>query len=355
MPELFKLLKEWQPEVLIVDEAHKCKSIESKRTKFVIELADKAQHKLILTGTPILNSGMDIWAQYRVLDGGETFDRNFYAFRARWFEDKNAGMPSHKHFPDWRPRPGTYAAFNDLIYRKATRVLKKDCLDLPPLVRQRLEVELAPDQARMVREMERDFVTYLKDKACVAQIALTKGLRLQQMVSGFFVDEQGEEHTYKKNPRMDALGELLADVAPAHKVIVWTNFRASYEPILELCKKLKLPAVSLYGGMTDKRRQESIDNFQTEKDVRVMVANPAAGGVGVTLTAASYMVYYSRGFHLEHDLQSEARCHRGGSEIFERITRIDIVAEGTIDEVILDALARKESLANNILRLRELL
>jgi SNF2 family DNA or RNA helicase len=105
--------------------------------------------------------------------------------------------------------------------------------------------------------------------------------------------------------------------------------------------------------MTDKARQEAIDSFQNDPSVRVMIANPAAGGVGVTLTAASYMIYYSRDFSLENDLQSEARCHRGGSEAHEKITRIDIVAPGTIDEVILEALERKENLATKILAIRE--
>jgi len=355
MPKLFALLKKWNPEVMIVDESQRVKDIKAKRTKLTIELADSASYKMILTGTPILNSAMDIWAQFRVMDGGDTFDRNFYAFRARYFIDKNAGMTGLKKFPDWRPIPGLEKIFNDMIYRKATRVLKKDCLDLPPIVRQRADVELSSEQLRMYQSMKNDYVAYLNDKACVASIALTKGLRLQQMVSGFWVDEDGGEHGFKENPRLEALGELLADIGHTSKVIVWTNFRHSYKPILELCEKLKLCAVSLYGGMTDKLRQTSIDEFQGNPDVRVMVANPAAGGVGITLTAASYMIYYSRGFGLEHDLQSEARCHRGGSEIHDKITRIDIVATATIDEVILGALERKENLATDILKMRDLL
>lgn len=356
MIDLFRLFKTWRPEVLILDESQRVREFKSKRTKLAIELADVAQYKLILTGTPILNTPMDIWSQFRILDGGETFDKNFYAFRARYFIDKNAGMTGLKKFPDWRPLPGIEPYFNKLIYAKATRVLKKDCLDLPPLVKQRVEVELSPEQARMYKDMRDDYVAYLGDKACVASIALTKGLRLQQMVSGFWVDEEEEKpHAFKTNPRLDALRELLSDIAPDHKVIVWASFRHSYDDLLRVCADLGLGTACLYGGMTDKARQEGIDSFQTDTKTRVMIANPAAGGVGVTLTAASYMIYYSRNFSLEQDLQSEARCHRGGSEVFERITRIDIVAPGTIDEVILEALARKENMATQVLKLRELL
>ena len=356
MPDLFKLLKKWRPDVLILDESQRVKDMKSKRTKLCIELADIAEYKLILTGTPILNSAMDIWSQFRILDGGETFDKNFYAFRAKYFIDRNAGMPSHKHFPNWAPLPGIESVFHKKIYAKATRVLKKDCLDLPPLVRQQVEVELSDEQKRMYKDMKEDFIAYLGDKACVASIALTKGLRLQQMVSGFWVDEEGKkEHEFKKNPRLDALQELLTEITPNHKVIVWSSFRRNYTDITKLCDESGIKCVGLYGGLTDKIRQEAIDSFQTDPSVRVMIANPAAGGVGVTLTAASYMIYYSRSFHLEHDLQSEARCHRGGSEIHDKITRIDIVAPNTIDEIILGALSRKENLASGILKIKELL
>lgn len=355
MKGLFLLLKAWGPDVLILDESQRVKDFKAKRTKLCIELADNIPYKLILTGTPILNTAMDIWSQFRILDGGQTFDRNFYAFRAKYFYDKNANMPSQKHFPDWHPLPGISDKFNSLIYAKATRVLKKDCLDLPPVVRQRVEVDLSPEQVRMYVSMRDDYVAYMQDTACVASIALTKGLRLQQMVSGFWVSEQDDKpRSFKENPRLTTLKELLKEIITS-KIIVWAGFRHSYDDLIKVCKELSLGYVTLYGGMTDKGRQESIDSFQTDPKVRIMISNPSAGGVGVTLTAASYMIYYSRGFSLEHDLQSEARAHRGGSEIHQKITRIDIVTPGTIDEVILDALERKENLANKILQIKDML
>ena len=353
--KLYKMIEAWEPEVIIFDESHRLKNYKSKRTKLAIRLADKAQYKLLLTGTPILRDAMDVWSQFRILDGGSTFDKNFFAFRARYFVDKNSGMPSNKYFPDWRPIEGLADMFNRLIYRKAFRALKKDCLDLPPIVRKRIDVDMSTDQLRMYREMERNYITYLKEKACVASIALTKALRLQQIASGHFVDDAGEVHRYKSNPRLDALEEILEQVTSEHKVIVWSAFKENYETILGLCKKLGAPAVTLTGGMTDKQRQKAIDSFQEDEEIRVMVANQQAGGTGVNLTAASYMIYFTKGFGLEADLQSEARCHRGGSEVHESITRIDLVSPGTIDQVITEALARKENLATNILRLRELL
>jgi SNF2 family DNA or RNA helicase len=357
MADLFTCFVAWHPEILVLDESHRVKTHNAKRTKAMIKLADIGiRHTYTLTGTPILKDARDIWAQFRILDGGETFDKNYYAFQHRYFEDKNAAMKSfapQKYFPNWQPKEGIEAEFNRLMYQKAYRVTKAEALDLPPIVRKKVFVEMAPDQARMYKEMRDRYVTYLEEKACVASIALTKGLRLQQIACGFFVDDEGDAHKFKKNPRIDALRELLEDIVPSEKVIVWASFKESYKQILEVCEKIGIETRTLTGGMTDKTRQEAIDSFQNDPKVRVIIANQQAGGTGVNLTAASCMIYFSKNFSLECELQSEARCHRGGSEVHKSITRIDLVTPFTIDEVITEALARKENLANSILDIKD--
>jgi len=361
MEKLWRLLKLWGPEAIVFDESHKLKNYKTKRTKLATELADQAACKLILTGTPILNSPMDIWSQYRILDGGETFDRNFFAFRARYFVDRNAGMPKQKYFPDWRPIQGLGGILHAKIYKKAARVLKSECLDLPPLVRKRIEVEMSADQKKLYTDMAKSYIAYLNDKACVATIALTRGLRLQQIISGFFVDDEDNTHEFRSNQRLDTLIDLVEQLVDEHKIIIWASFKVNYTQIAAKLKALfeknrkTYEICQLTGGMTDKARQTSIDKFQEDHTHRVMIANQQAGGVGVNLTAASYALYYSRSFSLEADLQSEARNHRGGSQQHKSITRVDLVVKDTIDDVILGALARKENLANDILRLRELL
>ena len=92
-----------------------------------------------------------------------------------------------------------------------------------------------------------------------------------------------------------------------------------------------------------------MDRFRKDDSCRVMIANQGAGGAGINLVEASYSIYYSKGFSLEHDLQSEARNHRGGSEIHDKITRIDLVCPNTIDESINEALSNKQHVADRIL------
>jgi hypothetical protein len=91
----------------------------------VTKIADRAEYRYLLTGTPILNSPLDIFSQYRALDSGKTFGKSFFAFRAHYFYDKNANMPRHVHFPNWQIRPTSYDELNEKIYAKAMRVEKK--------------------------------------------------------------------------------------------------------------------------------------------------------------------------------------------------------------------------------------
>ena len=353
MKELLQALLKWKPEILVCDESQRLKNPSAKRTKYAALLADQTLHNYILSGTPILNSAMDIYGQYRVLDRGETFGRNFDRFRAQYFYDENAGMPAQKHFPKWVTRTGAVKEFNELIYKKAMRVTKLECLDLPPLVKVRVSVGLAKEQQRIYDEMKAEFIAYLQTgEAVVAQIAITKALRLQQIVSGYVKTDQGVEIPLSDNPRLEALEELLEDRAHSEKIIVWACFNENYAQIAKICQKLRLDYVELHGGVSSKDRQNNIDKFQLDPKCRIMIANAGAGGVGINLTASSCMIFYSRGFSLEHDLQAEARNHRGGSEIHDKVTRIDLVAEGTIDEIICNALANKMDLSTQILSLK---
>lgn len=356
MEELYTLLTHWKPEIIVCDESQRLKNPESKRAKLVAKLADIAEHRYILTGTPILNSPSDVYMQFRILDKGETFGKNFFSFRGRYFEDKNAAFKGkNTYFPKWEPRVSEFPVLQNKIKAKAIRILKKDCLDLPPLLKQEVSVEMSTDQMRMYEEMRKEFVTFLKEKegsgeprAVVAQLAVTKALRLQQIVSGFAKDELGVEHRLKC-PRMDVLSELLEELTPNHKVIVWAVFKENYRMIADACKSLGISYAELHGDLSASDKNEHINKFREDESCRVMIANQSAGGVGINLIEASYSIYYSKGFSLEHDLQSEARNYRGGSEVHEKITRIDLVSRGTIDELVLEALSKKQQVSDIIL------
>lgn len=339
-------------EVLVLDESHRCKNPSAERTKMMVKLSDKIKHKFLLTGTPVLNTPMDLWPQFRILDGGETFGKNFFAFRNEYFFDENAGKPAHVYWPAWKPRPGAEVRINELIYAKAMRAVKEDCLDLPPLVMQRIHVEMSREQAKHYANMKDDYLTLANGKAVTASIALTKLLRLQQIVSGFLSpDGEDDGIPFKDIPRVKALSELLEDYAAKAPVIVWCSFRHNYKMIDDVCLKLGLARNFLTGNQSAKEKDQIVTEFRAGA-YNVLIANPAAAGIGVNLVEAPVSIWYSRNFSLEHRLQGIARNYRGGSEVHAKVTSIDLVCPGTIDEECLEALDRKENMAQSILKFK---
>lgn len=351
----FECLQDWGPVCIVADESHRIKNHTSKRSKQTIKLGDKASHKFILTGTPILNSPMDIFAQFRFLDGGRTFGRNFYTFRNIYFYDKNASMPKDRYFPNWVVREDTYEEMNKKIYEKCSRAVKSQCLDLPPLVTKTINVPMSPEQSKLYAAMERDFIAFLdeSDATIVAQLAITKTLRMRQILSGFVKTDEEKIVYLKESPRIKALEELLEMIATNHKVLVWSVFVPEYELIRRVCEKLKLTYVEAHGGISNKAKYEAVDKFNNDPDVRVFIGHPGSLGIGINLVASSYSIYLSRSYSLEERDQSQARNYRGGSEQHESITHIDIVAPETIDEVILQAIENKTNVAEAILEWRK--
>lgn len=361
MEALFEAIMEWRPRVLVCDEVHQLKNPTALRTKKVCEISEgrpakknqasipPVEHCFILTGTPVLNNPMDVFSPFRILDQGATFGKNFFAFRNLYFWDKNAGMPKQSYFPNWVPKSTTNQDLGRKMAALSFQAKKSECLTLPPLVRVRVEVDLGPEQKKAYEEMLKHYVTFINQEAVTAQLAITKTLRLQQILSGFARLEDGKDIPFKKNPRLDALSDLLEKLTPTSKVLVWADFKQNYEDIGTLCDGLGIRHVAITGEQSSKEKEEAEQALQHDDSVRVLIGHPRAGGIGVNLVAASAMIYYTRSYSRENEVQSEARAHRGGSERHEKITRYDLVCPETIDEVVLNALQNKQDIATQIL------
>lgn len=353
-----KTIEAWGPEVLVLDECHRVKNPKAKRSKIIGLLSDSVKYKYILSGTPILNSPADIFMQYRILDSGETFGKNFFAFRAQWFEDLNASWKAKPgYFPKFVPRDEVYSRMNEMIYKKAFRATREECLDLPPLIKQEVHVELSFKQREHYDEMKRDFITWVKDKkrsgepkAVIARLAMTKVLRLMQIASGFLKTEDGAITEIEDNPRLHALSDLLEDHAQNEKIIVWSIFKENYKHIKRVCENLGLGYVELHGETKAEDRPQIIKRFKEDASCRVFISNPASGGEGINLAESSVSIFYTRDFSLLKDAQAEARNYRGGSEIHKRILRIDLIAKNSVDTMISEAIEQKADIAEKILQ-----
>ncbi len=366
--ELFKAFQKWTPDALIFDESHRLKNYSALRSKQAEILANPKKIKIgdrwkvdptskpycyILSGSPVLNSPMDLFFQFLVMDGGETFSDNPFVFRAKYFEDKNAGMPAQRHFPDWQIKPGAVENINYLISKYSMRVTKEECLDLPEEISVTIKISMTLPQAKNYKEMKQDLITFLESNVCSADLAIVKALRLMQIASGFLaLNSQGKEEdvatvVYPKTPKEEACFELLEELTPHSKVIVWCVWKENYAVIRKICESLNVKYVEVHGGVSGPKQDANVAAFQTDESIRVLISHPGSGGIGINLTCAKYDIFYSRTFSLEHYLQARARTHRGGQK--NKVTHYDLVCENTIDEIAKLKVAAKEDMSEKLL------
>ena len=353
---LYDLIMQWQPEVLVCDESHVLKSHKTQQSKKVYKIARTAEYRYILTGTPILNSPLDIFQQYKILDLGKTFGSNYYTFVNNYFEDMNAHLryKPKGYYAKLVPLVEKYDELTEKIFSKGIRVMKSECLDLPERTVKKYDVELNVQQKKIYTELKRDFISFIRDnedkpRAVVAQLAITKALRLMQLVTGHVTTEDGEVIEVINNPRMAALKELVGQIVPQHKLIIWCSFVNNYKQISKMLQEMGVTHVFITGKQNAKDKQEAISSFRGDVNIQVAIANRRAGGVGINLTEAPYSIVYSRNFSLAEEKQSEDRNYRGGSEMHKQIVKIDLCAKGTIDELCLKALHNKRDISRVII------
>lgn len=341
-------------DILILDESHYVKNPRANRTKMLIKLAQNCKERFLMTGTPVLKNMMDLWSQFMILDSGASLGDSYHVFLFKYFYDKNAyrrGKPGY--FPDYHPREESKDVIRDILAEKSIVVKKSECLDLPPLMKEKRMLPLKGKTLTQYMQMKKDFVTFVEGEAVTASMAMVKLLRLNQICSGFLPVEDSEEEyaLLDSNPKLDMLKEELENFDfENEKMIIWTTYKAEIDIIKSYLEQTGRSYSMLTGSMNAKEKASNIELFEKVSGCRIMLANQRAGGIGVNLTAASTAIYYSRSFDLAVDLQSEARNYRSGSEKHKTITRIDLVVKDTVDEVILQSLHDKNTSAKELIQ-----
>ena len=345
--EYVKELLHTRKDFWVIDESHNFKSATSQQTKGLIEVMEKVKpkHLYLLTGTPAPQGEIDLWSTFYLLN---VTNQPFFIWRKIYFDDKNARRAGTQgYYPNWIVRKSSQVEFQELL-RKCSSVAKKDeVLDLPELLRSKIYCQLSPQQRKHYETMfEFLFAIDTEGHELEASNMLSRTMRLQQIVAGMLGEVE-----IKDNPRLEALKFAVAKTQ-GEQFLVWTIFKNTYQQTGKVLDDLGISYAFLTGEQSAEERFQNMQDFQAGK-LRALICHPRAGGVGVNLTAASYSIHYTKNYNLVDDLQCEARNYRGGSEIHKRITRIDIVAEDTIDEEITEALAAKKTIQDFILGLKE--
>jgi len=331
--------------LMAVDESTTIKNPSAKRTKTIITLGKHATYRRILTGSPVTKSPLDLYSQCAFLNDELLEHGSFYSFRNRY-----AHM-IERNFGGRRVQiVGSYQRLEELeeILKKFSyRVQKKDCLDLPKKIFINRTVELTEEQNKAYQTMKSAALAQLNGKLATAPHTLTQLMRLHQITCGHFKSDDGEITNLKHN-RITELMDVMDEMEG--KVIIWANYIHDIEEIVKTVKKKygDDSIVQYYGAISSDDRQKAIKLFQDPKSpVKYFVGNTQTGGYGITLTAASNVIYYSNSYDLEKRLQSEDRAHRIGQH--KPVTYVDLIAPKTVDEKIIKALRGKINIASQIM------
>ena len=339
-------LKKNPKNMVIVDESTTIKNRKASRTKNIIALQNLSEYRRILTGSPVTKSPMDLFSQCEFLTPKCLGFNSYYAFQGRYANVQQRAM-GHR-------------SFNQIVgYRKldelnvkldkfSNRILKEDCLDLPPKLYIRRDVPLTMEQAKLYKQMKKLALAKLENgELATTASVLTQIMRLQQICCGFLQPDDGEIQPLDNN-RIDELLSIIEETQG--KAIIWASYTHDIKKIRDtLSEKYGEESVACYyGGTPQEERQDIVDKFQEpDNPLRFFVGQPRTGGYGITLTAANTVIYYSNSYDLEIRLQSEDRAHRIGQT--NKVTYIDLVSPDTIDEKILIALKSKIDIAGQVL------
>jgi len=332
--------------VIVVDESSKMKSPRSQVSKALLSLAGvpfrgspfkcdrPIPYRYVLSGTPAPNDESEYWAQVKFITGPghRCFHDNYYVFRAEYFHGVPIGCTGQKI---WKFRHAMRELFQAAMAPVAHVVRKADCLDLPEQIHQIRTVRLSRPERQAYDAFEENLVLRFGDQMVLGTTALVETMKLRQLTSGFAYAEDGEV-IQVGTAKLTELCSLLDEIGP-HQVIIWANFRAEIQQLLQA-----LPgAVALWSGTED--REQVIKVFKSGQ-AQYLIANPQSAGHGLTFTNCHYAVYYSLSYSYELQKQSEDRIHRIGQSV--PCEYFYLLAERTVDEMIHRTVRKKGDLSS---------
>ena len=331
--------------LISIDESTTIKNPNAKRTKSILSLKPLSKFRRILTGSPVTKSPLDLFSQCQFLDPWLLNQSSYYAFRTRYAVCRKINVSGRQVEIVVGYR--NLGELSEKVKPFSYRVLKDDCLDLPPKTYTKRIIELSDEQKKVYKTMKEKAIAFLNGKMVSTATVITQLMRLHQITCGHFTSDDGDVQEIKNN-RIDQLMEILEEVEG--KAVIWAHYRYDIKKIVEAISKKygENSVVTYYGDTSTDDRQKAITKIQDkDSSVRFIVGTPQTGGYGITLTGASTMIYYSNGYDLEKRQQSEARIDRIGQE--KPMTYIDIIAEGTVDDKIVQSLRKKVNIATEVM------
>jgi SNF2 family DNA or RNA helicase len=329
---------------VIIDESTCIKNYRADRTKKVREIAKYSTRRFILSGTPLAQSPVDLFSQVTFLSRTAIPYSTLTVFKSVFTHQsvRVMGARSFTQITGFK----NLDHLSEIVSNFATSMKKEDVLDLPEKIFESVAVAMTPEQEKAYLTMKEACLIELEDTQLTATTALSKILRLQQIASGFCVAECGAIVPYPTN-KLSTLVEMAVASKP---VVIFAVFKENIRQIKEALAEHG-NVVCYTGDESLDEKTEAVTAFQNGT-ADFFVAT-SAGSKGITLTRANTVIFYNNSFSCETRLQSIDRIHRIGQK--RTCTYIDLITHGTVEQKILDALEKKESISNFVLtRIKEL-
>lgn len=347
---IMKLIKEWSPQYLIIDEMHYTKNSNAGRSRAVYKIRKRCRWVMGLTGTPIPKNPLDIFGQYKILD------ETIFGTRIADFRDMYANMNAKF--------PGKVNSFKNLgdmaqkIHTIAYRVKDTECKSLPPLIIQDIPVYFTKKSKKIYTQMCDELVAELDNMEVVtAGMAAVKSMKLQQITGGFLMRTDlsiDEKNAVKKTQvtfpvgteKLDVFMDLVNRYIDDHKLLVGCRFVWETEQIKARLEKRRINYVIIRGGVDADARTEAKRKFQGDPNCKVIIFQVAAA-TAMTLTAGDIGILYSCTRKWDDYWQWLKRIHREGQTKPVYILRLQV--KGTIDRDVYKGLEEKCSYTTSII------
>ena len=343
----------------VLDESSKIKNYKALTTKHLLAIRNLFKLRIVMSGTPAPNSEEEYWGQMEFAVPG-LLGKSFPKFKRTYFYLAGRGglvLQSEglsraamadlfrKQGAEWRITADKRRALFDVIGPWIHAAKKDECLDLPEQIDEVRLVQMGPRQKVAYKQMKNLLVAQIQGEDVVAQVALTKLMKLRELTSGFAFSEEGTivETECPKLMELDQILEELGD----RQAIIWCQFTWEIGKVAFQCSE-RGSVATLHGGTKD--REDSINGFISGK-YRYLVANPHSAAHGLTFVNCSHQIFFSLDYSWEAYEQARARTHRAGQK--STCVYYYILADGTIDQEILECLKQKGNAQQLVFKLKD--
>lgn len=341
-----QLILKWmqgKPAACIVDESHKIKSPSGKASNMIVSLQRSFPYRLILTGTPITKAkrAFDIYMQWNFLNPARFSHLPTFAD----FKNEYGRWTNKNGYPQF-VGPRNIKDLHARIAKDAVIVRRDECFDLPPREDIVRFVELGTRTRKLYTELAEEMIAEIEEGVYgEASIKLVQNLRLAQLTSGFLTDTEGTMHRVGFE-KLEAFQSILEDaVEEDQRLVAVARWKADLDAIEEAGRALDIPVYSIRGGVKRQDADAGRRAFQERDEASLMVLQPAAASLGIDLSTASTMVWFS---HTPSWVDYSQACDRIALSR-NSTTFYHLVARRSVDEVLLDVLHQDGDVGKAIL------